>query len=540
MHRLGREPPHLNGIGKNPCRSIGKQSRIIARGPSLNPEHNAMHKWSCRAFFLLVGLFLIRLAYIAATPLDLIADEAYYWDWSRRPAMGYFSKPPMISWINGLSSWLLPHADFSVRLPSVLLGVAGNLALFLTARRMFDARIAFWALAAMVATPGAVALNFLMTIDSPLVCFWCCALYTFWRSREPGSSAYWWILTGVFIGLGVLSKQMMMVFPLLMFIFLVMHRPDRHHLRKAGPYLAALLGYLALLPPVIWNMRNDWVTIEHTAHHFERESAGLFDYLWQFLGSQLAVISPVTFVLLLMAGVVLTFRHWPWEAPTAFAYIFSMPAILVFILMSMRQEINPNWPAAYYPAGVVLLACWAKGAFPLGGFDRLRPVFSSGVWIGAVLVAVVYILPLVLSYSGLRGISGVDPMVRLTGWRAVATEVDEQLRQMPNPDDTFIITRDRGIAASLAFYLPGQPRTYRWPGMDGKVRTQYEIWPGPFPEQAGRDALIVARAEQPFFDGVFRYFEDVEHIGEIRRPLGESRFRVLVLYHGKNLTGWPR
>ena len=40
--------------------------------------------------------------------LDLYADEAYYWMWSRRLAIGYFDHPPMVAWLIRAGTALLP------------------------------------------------------------------------------------------------------------------------------------------------------------------------------------------------------------------------------------------------------------------------------------------------------------------------------------------------------------------------------------------------------------------------------------------------
>ncbi|MCA8989583.1 MAG: hypothetical protein KDA78_18190, partial [Planctomycetaceae bacterium] len=57
--------------------------------------------------WVLGSLLLLRMGFIALSPVDLIADESYYWDWSRRLDYGYYSKPPMIAWINWLSTAVL-------------------------------------------------------------------------------------------------------------------------------------------------------------------------------------------------------------------------------------------------------------------------------------------------------------------------------------------------------------------------------------------------------------------------------------------------
>nr|AIA94421.1 CAZy families GT83 protein [uncultured Maricaulis sp.] len=76
-------------------------------------------------FWIITGILLLRCLFILLSPLDLIADESYYWDWSRRLDYGYYSKPPMIAWINWVSTSLLGSHEFAVRFPAALLGLSG-------------------------------------------------------------------------------------------------------------------------------------------------------------------------------------------------------------------------------------------------------------------------------------------------------------------------------------------------------------------------------------------------------------------------------
>jgi hypothetical protein len=52
------------------------------------------------------ALLVLRLAAVFFAKIDLGADEAQYWSWSRDLAAGYFSKPPLIaSLIRGTSEF---------------------------------------------------------------------------------------------------------------------------------------------------------------------------------------------------------------------------------------------------------------------------------------------------------------------------------------------------------------------------------------------------------------------------------------------------
>ena len=41
----------------------------------------------------------LRLVWLAVGHADLYPDEAQYWWWSTHPALGYYSKPPMVAWL---------------------------------------------------------------------------------------------------------------------------------------------------------------------------------------------------------------------------------------------------------------------------------------------------------------------------------------------------------------------------------------------------------------------------------------------------------
>jgi hypothetical protein len=80
--------------------------------------------WNQRFWLFWTAITAWRLCYLAVSPLELAMDEAYYWDWGRLPDWGYYSKPPLIAWINTASSALFGASEFGVRLPAVLMGAA--------------------------------------------------------------------------------------------------------------------------------------------------------------------------------------------------------------------------------------------------------------------------------------------------------------------------------------------------------------------------------------------------------------------------------
>ncbi|SPF49922.1 conserved membrane hypothetical protein [Syntrophobacter sp. SbD1] len=490
--------------------------------------------WNKRFFLLLIFATLFRLVYLLAAPFDLVADEAYYWDWSRQLDWGYFSKPPMVAWIIALFSRTLGSSPVTVRLPAVLLGAVSTLALFLLARRMYDSRTAFWAAAAGMASPGASALGFIMTIDAPFLCFWSVALYMFWvgLEKKEGFSREWIGLTAA-IGLGLLSKQVMGAFIVFMFVFAVVSKADRYVLKSPKLWLASLLGLAALIPPLLWNARHGWATLHHTAGHFMRGKSYPIATFVDFISGQIAVISPVTWLLFALIAVWLLVHFRSLNRRVLYLLSFSFVPLSAVIALSLRQRIEPNWPAAVYPAAMILLAAWGCGNISAGSrLDSWRPYFKKGVIIGAVMALLTYAFPF---WGPAAPGPWADKLLdRLQGWEQLGVEAGRALGAVPHPQSTFILTNNRQLTSELAFYVPGQPKVYNWRN-PGAPENQYDMWEGP---KIGWDALIILPAgDSSAPAAISSCFQAVNRLGNISSGAGGAH--RYSLYLGTSLKKWP-
>lgn len=502
-------------------------------------------KWHKRALLVIAGLFLWRLIFILIVPLDLAGDEAYYWDWSRHLALGYYSKPPLIAWINFISSSLLPHSVFAVRMPAAVFSLVTMLALYGLARRLFSSRTAFWSVVAFAASPGSCVLGYVMTIDAPLVCFWMVSIYCLWRAIEDESrSSCWWLALGVASGLGMLSKQTMLAFPALMFTFFIFSKDDRKVLTTVKPYFATILSFAALLPPLWWNMQNEWITFQHTSHHFDGSSkGGLFflHTLGDFVGGQLLLVSPLTGILMLLVAVPLVYRFRKQAPKVKFLLIFSLPFLMLFLLLSLRQRINANWPAVFYPTGTILLAAWGCGELNVvPRLDRLRKLFVPGVLFGLFLALLVYALPFYINGASLGG-SKHDPLLRVKGWQPLSVQV-EKLRQQQSTEDrqnTFLLAVDRDIASQLGFYLSDMPHVFKWPTRPGGVDSQYDLWEQPS-SRLGENGLLVMQKGRVVPTKLAASFLSFRKVRDFDIVLGEGGKRSFTVFLGRNLQSWPR
>ncbi len=485
-----------------------------------------------RRFWILLGVtFAVRVLYLALVPLDLEGDEAYYWEWGRRLALGYYSKPPLIGWLMALADWLGGGTAFGLRIWATLFGTGTLLFTFLLGRRIYDARVGFWAALVTLCMPATVALNMLLTIDAPLLFFWTTSLYLFWRlAHDPDPRGRAWLALALCLtlGLGHLAKQMMMVFPLL--ALATLDRQGLGRLRVLLPPM--LLSYLSLIPPLYWNYRHDWITFTHTSHHFARAGIEAFPKnLGRFLGEELGVLSPLLFMLIFGLGISSVFVLRRLQVRERFLVLLGGLPLLVVLLMTVRQSVLANWPAVFFGASIVLLAAWALGAtrsrLPLS--DRMRSWLKPALWVGGVMTLVFLVLP----FTNLE--IKRTAFVRLLGWSELAAQVDAVRQTLPDPSTPLLVTGHRHNTSQLAFYLHDQPRVYRFPGFSGVIESQYEEW-DELGEIEGREVLLVmetsrpGEAPDPQLAGLF---DKLRPVGEVNVPVTRKRSRSFALYLGR-------
>ena len=113
-------------------------------------------------------------------------------------------------------------------------------------------------------------------------------------------------------------------------------------------------------------------------------------------------------------------------------------------------------------------------------------------WGVRAVVSLSVVVFLVLHFQNLVPVPAeYNPAHRLKGWDDLGTEVEElRLNRFKDPDKVFVMSSLYDLTAALAFYVPGQPRTYN-PWIDRRMN-QYDLWEGP-QNKTGWDAIYVRK-----------------------------------------------
>ncbi len=511
-------------------------SRILGRPPGF---------W---ALGLILAGTLLRLLLVATGQLNLVQDECQYWDWSRHLQWSYYSKGPLIAWIILLGTKLFGPTELGVRFGAIAISAASQAVLYLGLARLWARpRLALAALLVANTMPAFIASGVFMTTDNPLLFCWFAASFALYAAadpeRGPGQRRAALVALALALAFGTLAKYLMLAFlPLALVYGHVQHRRGRLPPGFVPGFFSAMAAGVALgfLPILLWNLQNDFVGFKHVGMLVGvagDKAARLirFDRFPEYIGGQLALVTPWWLGLMLLGG---------WRAirsalgrisgdllsrdQNLLLSLLFWPVWLFILLWSFHTKILANWPSVSYVGGIVL----AGAALLRLGDARPRLARSLGA-----LGLATFVLMHAITFLPLP--DRINPTLRVKGWEDLGTSVAELTRALPDPGRVFVFSDLYDLSAALAFYTPGQPRTYcAW--LDRRMN-QYDLWPGP-QDKAGFDAVYVRKEfkDKPT-RGVPEMFARIGppiHVQTYFNGAPARKFTLFACY-GYNGT-WPR
>lgn len=439
----------------------------------------------------------------------LHVDEAQYWYWSSRPLeWGYFSKPPLLVGLIRLSTDCFGDGLLGVKALAMVAWLLASAVLWRLGAAMGNERAGLVAAALLAATPASGLLGLSATTDSVLMLFWSLVMWGAWRAAHAeGAAAWrWWALTGVALGLALLSKYTAGALSLSALWLLWRCPPARRGRLLAGLALAAGIAVLLLLPHLFWNMHNGWPTLHHTlditvqggAASAAERAAGWGHKLGSALEfglGQLLLLGPAGLAVLALAW---KRRHLPaapagqtralWSA-LGYAWAFAWPLLLLGLLQALRAKAQVNWalPALL---GVCLAAGWLAVRRRISG-QTLTVWVLAGLLLSAA-IAQGGDLRRWIGRPAAAGKPAWDIWSRMRGWHealgALAPALEAQ-RQLP------WVTNDRTLLVQTGYELRAlQPELRSW-SADGQVRHHFD-WRQPLRPDAV-PALVFLGDEAP-------------------------------------------
>jgi 4-amino-4-deoxy-L-arabinose transferase-like glycosyltransferase len=492
-------------------------------------------QWLRLGYVVIAILLVARLAYIASGTIQLSEDESYQWLWSKHLALSYYSKPPLIAYTQFLGTSLFGDTAFGIRFFSPVIAALLSIIVLRFFAKNVNSRAGFFLLLITTATPLLSAGAVLMTVDPLSVLFWTAAMVSGWKAVQPNAPIRYWLWTGLWMGLGFLSKFSYQL--LSWVVFFILWAPARKSLRTPGPYLALLINAICTLPVLLWNYQHGWITVQHVAENAGADTQWTLErmlrFSGRFLSAEFGLLNPIFFVAMIWAAIAMwrRNRHNP-----LLLYFFAMgaPVFLLNFALSFHSSVLPNWIApSVIPLFCLMVAYWDT-RWRLGA-TGIKPWLTAGIIFGFAAGLLFHNTDWIKKLSGRYLPVNMDPLHRVRGWSDVARVAGGARKEiLDEGKPTFIITDHYGIAGEVSFYFPEAkaavtqtPLVYTRSSPTPK--NQFFFWPG-YNLRKGDNAVFVRELDRkkpdpkPAPQSLVDEFESVTDMG-VRN----------VMYHGQLL-----
>lgn len=392
-----------------------------------------------------------RLAIIILSPLELGVDEAQYWLWGQNLDFGYYSKPPLIGWLLGLSDALFGSSAAGTRVFAPFLHLCTALILYHAAKIIAGKSAGQITCLLWLTLPSVALASFVISTDSLLLVFWSLGLFFVLRAKQAEKlDPKWMFAAGLSIGVALLAKYAAIYFVIGLIGWLATRRlwqlsPSSiaDDLKIGGIFIfGAAIG---AAPTWMWNVMNGLVTVKHLGQNANLDKpAYSFASLFDFIIAQMAVIGPICFILLVLC-LLTQKRAAQISSQRAFLYWFILPPLMIISTQAFLKEANANWAVTAYPAALIVISIIAA---------LFQPWQRYVSWAIGVNLLISVALGVVFA-TGSFGIftPDSDPLRRLRGWAELAEEVHQTAQQH---DLRTIVAHNRASAALLHWHLAGQ------------------------------------------------------------------------------------
>lgn len=411
-----------------------------------------------------VGLFIFVVQNIfSASTTGVHFDEAYYWLYSQKPALGYFDHPPVVSWLIFAGRNLL-SGTLGLRLMTVVLSTLSVTLLWEMAKQYGNRPILFWSIIYSVILIHPY--SFVATPDAPL--FFFTALFFFFYDRflkKPSTKNI--ILFALSTSLMIYSKY----HGVLVAGFVILS--NLKLLKEKRFWYYALLVIVFIIPHIVWQYNHDFASFRY--HLVDRQNAPYsFNLSLEYIVVEFILMGGLISWILVPK----LFGKKPendWQKGLKWMGI----GILIFFLFStLGGRYEAHWTLV---ATIPLVVISYSTLYRKNRWNRW--IYTSGA-ITLILIIAARILIITPIASNVKAFS------LFYGWDKDALELQEHVKEHP------VVFQDEWHRASrFAFYTQNPDVTnlnsaqYR--------KNQFDIWDRD-EELTGQTVYVVSKNENQF------------------------------------------
>ena len=376
-------------------------------------------------------------------PLDTI--EALAWgsnlDW------GFNKHPPMSALLPEIFYQIFGSQDWAYYLLSQICIAVSFLVVFKLAEDFFDNKI--YCLISVLLLEGIYFYNFTtpeFNVNVCLIPFWSLSVFYLWRGIK-NNKILDWLLLGLFVGFGFLSKYLFIYLSLAIDVLLIyMIYTKRLNFKCIVSFVPFII---ILLPHIVWLIENDYVTITYGLLRTGLEEESVFNHIKHptiFLGKQIGILLPfliMIFVLVKKFKINITLND---EKFLFLVSINLIPILFIFLTsFTMGVKIRTMWMTPFYISFGLLFVYVLKSQI---NFEKMR-AFSS------IFLILFLLSPILYSYVS---ISQTDKRTDFDGKKLAQQAKAFYDTEGKNLGKMEYIKGNEWIAGNISYHLPERPK----------------------------------------------------------------------------------
>jgi len=232
-------------------------------------------------------------------PLDVVECFLYGQEW----VFSSGKHPPLPSWMTEFVSQLTGKATIAPYLCSQIVVGLAFFSIWQLARKMLSPAKVLLAVCSMEFYIYFTFSSLEFNNSISLLGCWSLASLLFYNALQNGKLRYW-ILTGLFLGLGNLAKYSGFILVFMMLGFMFFDPKARQYWKTPGPYLTTLIAAAIFLPHFLDVLSHHLSTLQYLSHRTSTDSQTFWNHILcpgRFLLTQLGVVGPILVLFLVVS-----------------------------------------------------------------------------------------------------------------------------------------------------------------------------------------------------------------------------------------------
>lgn len=399
-------------------------------------------------FILIIASTLVRI--IIAASLELSVDEVYYWTYALYPDWSHFDHPPMVGLvIQFFSMNLLFDGELAIRFGAIVFSIFNTLIIYSIGKNLPTGQagiknplVGLYAAFLLNASIycSVLAGNFIIP-DTPQLLFWLLSLKyllkTLPQKTMSKKTSGEFLLACLFIGLAILSKYHGVFIWAGAGLYVLFY--NRTWLKNPVFYGGMLLSALFIIPIVIWNIQNNWISFTFHGDRVTNELIFRPDYFFTELFGQIAYNNPINYVIVIMALIAISKNKLSIKPEyTRLLILNSLPIWLVFTSFSLFRQTLPHWTGPAFTPLLILAAIFLSAKTERLNLPKQKILFPKLIRASVYLLYSLLFLALILInfYPGTIGktekiskYGDTDFTLDMYGWKQISSAFEKIVKR---------------------------------------------------------------------------------------------------------------